>query len=443
MKKQITCLIISFAVVLIGVVLYMGVLQKKAEESLLERIPASKPHQHITPEGEVVQHTHAPIQLAKTDSQQETVHRILRIWQNLDLNEIRRKYQPYTVQEMVEKWDAEYIRRHGPGPLGDPGIEAYLEKAEKLYPKEQWLQRLMDNGYPFEDFPDYDIAFSVRFSVIKAKEDFENPEKRSRVLSDHRLPEDTTWEELEEVSIKFDIVSRLNDTWAEEADPSVFGGVTGMEGVFIPFKPNTVHVYISEDRTAAMYTGTTLTQQQEDDLRKFGVEPKGITVVYTDKEGRPLPAGAKPSFYERHIAAFEAAEAHVEQLIADHEALLKTVPANPQKNEPKETSPPKQQPQLGDTQPHQSDGSALRETGRQPDIPIDKRNIPLEMLSKEPPSQANMQQWFEVLQELHGGELPKDLRVLQEVMTELDAIRQAEADRIKQQKPPRPPGSPQ
>ncbi|RKU14279.1 hypothetical protein C6501_08400 [Candidatus Poribacteria bacterium] len=457
MKKQLIILISSLFVIIIGVVFYMHFLKKAVETSILEQVPASKPHQHVTPDGEVVQHTHSPIQLPKTDSQQnktdpqqETVHPILRIWQNLDLNEIRRKYQPYTVQEMIEKWDPEYIRRKGPGPLGNPRIEAYLEKAEKLYPKEQFLQHLMDNGYPFPDYLDYDLAFSTRFSVIKVKEDFENPETRSKVLRDHRLPEDTTWEELEEVHIKFDIVSSLNEIWAAEADPSVFGGVTGMEGVFIPFKPNTVHIYISEDRKASIFTGTTLTQQQKDDLTMYGVAPEGITVVYTDKEGRPLPSDAKPRFYEREMAALEAAEAHVEQLIADHEALFKTLPKPAEKTTLEEQPVPSQQAQQAQPQEHQSDGSELRANGRRPDIPIDRRNIPPEMLPSEPPSRANIQQWFEVLQELHGGELPKDLRVLQAAINELEEIRQAAADKQQatRQRPPersapKPPASPE
>lgn len=455
MKKQLIILITSLFVIIIGVVFYMHFLKKAVETSILEQVPASKQHQHITPDGEVVQHTHVPIQLPqtdpqqnKTDPQQETVPPILRIWQNLDLADIKRKYQPDTVQEMIEKWDAERMRRKG--PRGNPRIEAYLEKAEKLYPKEQWLQRLMDNGYPFQDFPDYDVAFSIRFGVIKVKEDFENPETRSKIIDDHGLPEDTTWEDLEDFAIKFDIVSRLNDTWAEEADPSVFGGVTGIEGVFIPFKPNTVHVYISEDRRASIYTGTTLTQQQKDDLTMFGVAPEGITVVYTDKAGRPLPVDKKPRFYEREMAELEAAEAHVEQLIADHESLFKTLPKQQEKTEPGEQPSPGQQPQQGDARTHQEDGSELRETDRRPDIPIGRRSVPLDMLPSDPPSRANMQQWFEVLQELHGGELPKDLRVLQAAINELEEIRQAAADKQQatRQRPPersapKPPASPE
>ena len=52
------------------------------------------------------------------------------------------------------------------------------------------------------------------------------------------------------------------------------------------------------------------------------------------------------------------------------------------------------------------------------------------MLPSEPPSRANIHEWFEVLQVLHGGELPKDLRALQKVMTELEAIRKDGEEKI-------------
>ena len=276
MKKQLIILITSLFVIIIGVVFYMNILKKKEETSILEQVPASKPHKHITPDGEVVQHTHTPIQPPTEkpkkndiDPKKETEPPILRIWKNLDLNEIRRKYQPYTVQEMIEKWDAEYVRRER--PYGTPKSKAYNEKAEKLYPKEQWLQRLMDNGFPFPEFPLYNAAFSTRFDVIDTKERFENPETKSKVLSNNRLPEDTTWEELEDFTMKFNIVARLSEIRAEEADPSVFGGTMNLNGVFTPFTPNTVHVYISEDIGAATFTGRLLTQQQKDDLTMYGV----------------------------------------------------------------------------------------------------------------------------------------------------------------------------
>lgn len=432
MKKQLIILITSLFVIIIGVVFYMNILKKKEETSILEQIPASKPHKHITSDGKIVQHTHTPIQPPRTnqhkndtDPPQGTVHPILRIWKNLDLNEIRRKYQPHTVQEMIEKWDEEYVRRER--PYGTPKSKAYNEKAEKLYPKEQWLQRLMDNGFPFPEFSEYNAAFSTRFQVINAKEGFENPETKSRVLSNSGLPEDTTWEELEDFTMKFDIVARLKEIRAEEADPSVYGGVTGIDGVFIPFTPNKVHVYISEDIGAAMFTGRLLTQQQKDDLTMYGVAPEGITVVYTDKSGVPLPADAKPRFYEREMAALEAIEAYMQEVIAEHETLFNTTPQQAHENTQIQQLPSAQRvPQ----DPDLRDETESSVPQRPPKTTIPMQNIPPEMLPKEPPNSQNMQDWLELLQELHGGELPKDLRMLKEALTELEAIRQAAQEKL-------------
>ena len=447
MKKQIIYLIISFAVVFIGVVFYMDVLQKRAQESLLERIPASKPHAHVSPAGDVVEHTHTPIRQPKVkpksgDPDPTTAkHPILRVWENLDLADIKRKYQPYTVSEMMEKWDEKFQNFERPDPELLKRSEAYMSTAE-------WLQHLLDHGYPFTYFGHYQMAINFRFSMPNNKERFYNPETRSDFLTGFRLPEDTTWEEFEDFRIKWNIVARVASTRAADVDPSIAGGTTDLNGVFTPFSPNKVYVHVSEDKPMSTFTGVVLSEEQRNDLTMYGVAPEGITVVYTDEKGVPLPADAAPRFYERKMAALEAAEAHVEQLIAEHEALLKTLPAPAAETGLGEGSAPSQEAQLRDTQTHPRDRSAVKARNRHPDIPIDRRNIPIEMLPSEPPSRANIQQWFEVLQEVHGGELPKDLRVLQTAINELEEIRQAAADKQQaaRQRPiersaPQPPSS--
>ena len=448
MKKQITYLLIAFAVVLIGAVFYMGVLQKEVEESLLERIPASKRHLHVSPEGEVVEHTHTPIRPPAVEPKKDypdpaaVKHPILRAWDTLDLNEIRRKYQPYTVQEMIEKWDDRYMDR-------PPEILAQRERYEIHYPKEQWLQRLYDNGFPFLDFGHYKMAFDTRARCVWSKDDFEDPEARTDRLDGYLLPPDATFEELEDVVVKFAIVARIKNQRARDADPSVFGGVTNIYGTFMPFSQDqvTVYAHISEEKLGSTFTGAMLSEEQQNDLTMYGVAPEGVRVIYTDEKGVPLPAGVVPRFYERKMAELEAAEAHVEQLLADHDVLFQTTPAPPHKDAPKATPSPSQP---AHSHPHQDDGSELRDAGRRPVLPIDRHNIPVEMLPSEPPSRANMQQWFEVLQALHGGELPKDVRVLQSAIQELEAIRQAAADKQQaaRQRPPersapKPPDAPE
>ena len=399
MKKQIIYLITSF-VIIIGAVFLTNIFNSSTQKPILEQIPESKPHKHITPDGEVVQHTHTPIQSPKTDQQrnitdspQGTVHPILRIWKNLDLNEIRRKYQPYTVQELIDKWDAQYLEFHR-GQYQNPTLRAVYEHQEAYWPKEQWLQHLLDIGFPLATWPNYYAAFNARGRVLMVKDRYDNPEERSILLDGYRLPEDATWEQMEEMTIKCDLVARLNEIRAKEIDPSVYGGITNMNGVFIPFTPNKVHVYISEDTGASTFTGRALTQQQKDDLTMYGVAPEGITVVYTDKDGRPLPADKKPRFYERHMAALEAIEAHMQEMITEHETLFNTIPQQKDENTHiRQTSPTQQVPQDPDPHAHRdkTESSVLQQTP-QTTIPI--QNIPSEMLPKGPPSRKNFQDWM-------------------------------------------------
>ena len=377
MKKQIVYLIISLAVVLIGAIFYMGILQRKVEKSLLEQVPASKSHSHVSPDGDVVEHTHTPIRPPRVEPKNSdhdpitAKHPILRVWENLDLAAIKRNYQPYTVPEMIEKWHEGYMNFERPSLDRVARWEAY-------WPREAWLQHLMDNGHPFSRPVHYTFAFNARGQALMMKDRFDNPETRADLLEGYRLPADATWEKMEEVSIKFDIVSSLNTQRAKDIDPSVYGGVTGLDGVFTPFSPNKVYVHVSEDKPLSTFTGAMLSEQQKNDLTMYGVAPKGITVVYTDENGNPLPTDVVPRLYERQMAALEVAESYIEQLIVDHDALFKTTPAQPQKTAPAEPSAPSQQPQQARPHPHQNDASELGDTGPAPSTR--KGHIPPEHL---------------------------------------------------------------
>ena len=445
MKKQFLYLIISVVIVIIGVAFYMGIQQKKGEESLLDLIPASKPHQHVSSEGEVVEHTHThilpPLSKTTVPDTAQTKHPILRIWENLDLAAIRRDYQPYTVPEMMEKWEEKYQNFERPSSDRLARVQAY-------WPKEKWLQHLMDLGYPLFDASHYKMASDARYQTLLVHKDaYDNPETRVNAIDGFKLSANATWEDVEELNIKFNIVARIKNQRAKEIDPFVTGGVTNLQGVFTPFSPNTVHVHVSKDKHFSRFTGAMLSEEQKNDLTMYGVAPKGVTVVYTDENGNPLPADVVPRFYERQMAALEAAEAHVEQMIADHEALFKALPPPKEKTGTEQVVPSQQQ---AHPHPHQSDASESTDTGRRPARSNLKERIPAEMLPPDPPSRANIQEWFEVLQELHGGELPKDLRVLQEAINELEAIRQAGKEKMQppRQRPPersapKPPDAPE
>ncbi len=429
MKKQVRFLLISIVIVIVGVASYVGILQKKEEKSILDRIPISKPHQHVVPEGEVVEHTHPPILPPAAPSKTTTPdtiaeHSILRVWDNLDLAAIKRDYQPHTVPEMIEKWEEEYKTFENPS-------RGLVARGEDYWPKEAWLQHLLDNGYPFLIFGQYKMASDLRFQMLQDKSEFDNPETRLNILKGYRLPEDATWEELEEVRIKFSIVARLNTQRAVDRDPSIAGGITDLNGVYTPFSPNTVYVHVSEDKPLSTFTGAMLSEEQKNDITMYGVAPKGVTVIYTDENGNPMPSGLPPPrFYERQMAALEAVEEHVEKLIADHEALFKSQSEKTQKIVPPLTTP-SQDERL---HPHPHDKSDGQENAQRPSQrpggPESKREFPFDILPPEPPGPHNIQLWFEILQEWHGGDLPRDLRELQQVIKELDAIRQAGEERM-------------
>ena len=444
MKKQFIYLIISLVIVFIGVAFYIGIQQKKGEESLLDLIPASKPHQHVSSEGEVVEHTHThilpPLSKTTVPDTAQTKHPILRIWENLDLAAIRRYYQPYTVPEMMEKWEEKYQNFERPSSDRLARVQAY-------WPKEKWLQHLMDLGYPLFDASHYKMASDARYQTLLVHKDaYDNPETRVNAIDGFKLSANATWEDVEELNIKFNIVARIKNQRAKEIDPFVTGGVTNLQGVFTPFSPNAVHVHVSKDKHFSRFTGAMLSEEQKNDLTMYGVAPKGVTVVYTDENGNPLPADVVPRFYERQMAALEAAEANVEQMIVDHESLFKTLP----KSSEKTVTEPGEQLQPQETQPHSSEVPKTTDTGQRVLPSTFKGNIPPELLPPDPPSRANIHQWFEVLQELHGGELPKDLRVLQEAINELEAIRQAGKEKMQppRQRPPersapKPPDAPE
>ncbi len=440
MKKQIVLISISIFVIVIGVTIYFVVLQKKETKSDL-KISTSKPHQHEGPEGNIVEHTHTyhltsdegVFKPHSSDIISEK-HPMLRQWKDLDLAAIRKNYQPFTVSEMIEKWDEKYEFYEGGGALA--------ASVESLNPKNEWLEHLRNWGNPFLDFGHYKMAVSKRYGMLWAKRDFDKLGGRANVLSGYRLPSDATWEELEEVIIKYFIVARIYNQRARDANPSFAGGVTNLDGVFTPFSEKTVNVYISEDKRISKFTGVQLTRKQKNKLTMYGIAPKGITVVYTDEKGNPLPtSNSLPRFYERRMKALEEAQANVKKMIADHETFINSIPEQTQQVVPDKIAPVQQQDKHPPTHTHPDDQLNTQETVKSPRDSEPKRQFSPEILPLEPPGPHNIQQWFEMLQIIHGGELPNDLKDLQEVIKELEAIRKIGREMVPQ-RPPLPPERP-
>ncbi len=170
----------------------------------------------------------------------------------------------------------------------------------------------------------------------------------------------------------------------------------------------------------------------------YRIAPKSIHVVYTDKNGNPLPAEAPiPRFYERRMKKLEEAERLVEKMMADHDALFKSLPEPVQQVVPDQSTQSPQQDEYVHPHPHPHDLLNTPENVQRSKDSEPKRQFPPEILPTESPGPHNIQQWFEILQDLHGGDLPKDLKTLQGIIKELEAIRKLGEEMIPKP-PPRP-----
>ncbi len=433
MKKHLIMFVLAVALAA-GITYLIFVFQKRSEFARLARlthIPHSEQHQHVSLDGKVVSHTHTynsqellpspEVSEAENNMSIDTdpknymkTNSIQRIWAALDLDEIRAEFQPYTLEEIHEKWSNWYSGRHHWSAI----------EMDKLRPREELIARLYDYGFPFLRANNYKSALSTRFGIKHYLDHADTILPHERVA----LPAEATWEEIEETFLKRKVLAALAFERAYQADPENFlGGVYTIsdvgKGVLTPFSENTVYVHVSEDKPFSQFTGAKLTAAEEAALTMFGVAPKGMQVIYTDKNGIPLPADQKPRYYERAMAGLDAAETHVAKLIADHEALFQegngvAVP------EPDGAAavPPQDTPHF---HPHPEESS--RQRPQKPEIPslppqVLENRLPPDM-PVDPRDPAQMQKWFSELLLLHGGDLPKDVKGLQEAIKVLREIR--------------------
>ena len=452
MKKQNVYLILLIAIVIICVALFT-IMQRPGEvHDHLANLPESKSHQHVSPDGAIMSHTHAydkPIQdkleevsshTAKDDILPITVttpskkkHRIQKAWEKLDLVTIKRDRQPYSIKEMNDMWWSELYGKQN-------------KWIEDIYPRDEWLQRYMDLGYPFLDISNYKTALYQRKELERRREEFHNSEPidpedpdythKIRALRWIGIPTEThiSWEEYEKNFMKRKVVYLNAFEDARQANPNFGGGIYTIDGGMMPFKENTSYIHVDMDTGFTKVVGKQLTREEQHTLTMFGIAPKAIKVIYTDKDGKPLPPDVKPRFYERAMAQLDAAEKQVVKQIVDHDVLFKQV---------ENKIGQKTKPIVGETQhEHPHEEVSPTHTTQRPDT---RRNRPPQVennarppLPDAPHDSAQIERWFDELVLLHGGDLPKDLKALQTVITELKAIRKAGEEKISDS-PRRPP----
>lgn len=451
--------VILAVVFIVSVVIFFVTSRPRLHQlAKLEHIPESSTHKHVLPSGEIVSHTHVYEPLIPQSETDSTVNaessdtsvpdymktnRIQRRWERLDLEKMKR-WQIFAIEEMHVK----FLGTEVMDPKQYPEVYKKQRGAEvdRMYPPDEFLQRCMDLGWPFNEGWHYRDALGIRYDLRGDKEVIEEGTEKDRALTLQGvgLPPRATFEEYEDLYIKRWVLSHHahDEFYRNNPDSEASGGVY-MRGRFVPFEQDTVYAYISKDGMDSHFIGPILNRKQKDNLTMFGIVPEGMKVVYTDKDGVPLPADQKPRFYERVVEQLDAAEKQIEKMIVDHDALFKQ--KNTENSEKLVPTPGVPQHE----HPHPHEEVFPTHTEQKPDM---QRKIPPQVRKNmQPPlpperhSPDQIQEWFEELILLHGGDLPKDLKALQMVIKELEAIRkQGESEPLKPPKrsAPKKPSAP-
>lgn len=416
--------------------------------SLVSQLPGSKPHLHETLDGRVVEHKHfynlsdsknevssEGTTLVETDYMK--MNPVQRAWAQLELAEMKRKWQLYTIEQMHEMWLGIEVPS-----TGHPNYKIIgMDLLDKMYPRDEWLQRYMDLGFPFHQSWHYGTALAHRGSLKKHQEDIEkDPDYwREFHFSGVSLPAHATWEEYEDTYMKYQVLSvhSHDQYYRNNPDSEAAGGVYMLKSGFIPFNSDTVYVHVSEEGPVSCIIGPTLTEEEEDALTMFGIAPRGMEVIYTDKDGVPLPLDKKPRFYERAMAQLESAEQQIRQQIADHDLFFKGKPSEkglPLGSVPDVSSDDQEHWSDAELSTHWSEAESFTKGNRKKPVQTRARQMPSLPSAQSDPDQY--QQWFEELRILHGGDLPEDLQMLQFIIKELGMIRKQRRSNIPSETPP-------
>ena len=449
MKKRMILVTLSLIVITVIVSTYIST-RKTEPLFAIENLPTSKPHKHFTPDGTTVKHHHTYTlpdpskDIVKHGLVSEAKHPIQSAWERLDLEAIKRKYQPYTVAEMQEMW-AQWYR-------GEFPESRYPYELDEAYPQVKWLERNLALGQHFVKWSDYRLVLQRRIYMVNHQRKWSSAsvDEKEFMLKSLDLPSSVdTWEEYEDAYLKFYIVSFNAFQEATEADPDIEGGTVGADGTFIPFKANTVYTHINPENGLSTFTGVELNEKEERDLAMYGIVPEGLTVIYTDEKGNPLPPDVlTPRLYERRMKSLEEAQARLQQQIKEHEFLLEMdTLLNPSEDKKQTVTSPHDHRRENDPEhtheaPQTHERSPSKQQQQQPNV----RQLPPGM--EVPPdlhTQDEINHWFTALEALHGGQLPKDLQALKKVITELEQIRQEGERRLQPERPepPAPPSPPE
>lgn len=273
---------------------------------ILVNIPPSIPHDHVTPEGESVEHIHTydlSFELPKlykdiSEAEIEKKHPIQLEWERIDLDMIREKYQPFTVSEMKSKWYQVYRNEFGPN---------YPTKLDKAYPHEKWLKQNLVLGQPLADYMDYRVVMQRRIYMVNRRDLWRvvSRDKKEAMRNSLQLPSYIdTWKEYEDAYLKFWIVASYESLVSDEME--------------------TVSAYVVNKEFFSKFTGGRLKRKEKYDLMVYGEIPDGKNIVYYKSDGEILPPRVIPRYYERYMVELDHAQKNLDKMISDHQEFFQS-----------------------------------------------------------------------------------------------------------------------
>ena len=184
------------------------------------------------------------------------------------------------VQAVMKQFDPKF-RKHG----------GYLE-IERFLPADEWLQKLLGMGIVIDDFSDYSGWLNHRSRYWLAHN---NPESLISMKDRLNLNADTSWDDVVEAGIWSHVKLKTLADEAMEADPLVEGGTLGKDGVFIPFRINTIYIQTYDSNVISSQKGAGVPDWVPQELhhRAAGIPPKReipkhVEVVFLDDAGKPV-----------------------------------------------------------------------------------------------------------------------------------------------------------
>ena len=164
------------------------------------------------------------------------------------------------------------------------------EEMEETYPRESFLQRVLDKGAVIREYSDYDYWMKQRDMLLYRKD-----RPKDWQSGGYGIPITTDFSEYEEGFLERKVWENniINQVSEENPGKSVYVYFSSSHpDVYLPSIGKMTYVYRAGSRMETM--GTMLTEEQRDNLMHKGIEPEDIEIVYIDEDYNVLLKAPPP-----------------------------------------------------------------------------------------------------------------------------------------------------